>query len=63
MDQLGSARRCCGYATGSTAFRRGRAGRIGDAGGLALDPNGFQLLAAKFGETVASFFGKSIGVK
>uniref|UniRef100_UPI0035A22D08 lipase family protein n=1 Tax=Nocardia mexicana TaxID=279262 RepID=UPI0035A22D08 len=35
----------------------------GDAGWLALDPNGFQLLASTFGETFASFFGKPIGVK
>ncbi|MBB5915130.1 triacylglycerol lipase [Nocardia transvalensis] len=33
-----------------------------DAGWLALDPNGFQLLAQTFGETFASFFGKPIGV-
>lgn len=37
--------------------------RTGDVGWLALDPNGFQLLAATFGETFASFFGKPIGVK
>ncbi|MFF0489464.1 lipase family protein [Nocardia sp. NPDC004068] len=34
-----------------------------DAGWLALDPNGFQLLTATFGETFASFFGKPIGVR
>ncbi|MBF6173274.1 triacylglycerol lipase [Nocardia blacklockiae] len=34
-----------------------------EAGWLALDPEGAQLLATTFGETFASFFGKPIGVK
>ncbi|WP_084523453.1 lipase family protein [Nocardia inohanensis] len=34
-----------------------------DAGWLMLNPDGMQLLAAAFGETFASFFGKAIGVK
>lgn len=34
-----------------------------DAGWLALNPDGMALFASIFGETVASFFGKPIGVK
>ncbi len=34
-----------------------------DAGWLALDPNGFQLLLSTFGETFASLFGKPIGMR
>nr|WP_228836697.1 lipase family protein [Nocardia brasiliensis] len=34
-----------------------------DAGFMALNPEGLALLAQTFGETVASFFGKPIGVK
>jgi triacylglycerol lipase len=34
-----------------------------DAGFMALDPEGMALLSSVFGETVASFFGKPIGVK
>lgn len=34
-----------------------------DAGLLALNPDGLALLANTFGETIASFFGKPIGVR
>ncbi|MGW6696281.1 lipase family protein [Nocardia sp. NPDC055049] len=36
---------------------------ITDAGWLALNPDGMTLFASIFGETIASFFGKPIGVK
>ncbi|SFL87447.1 triacylglycerol lipase [Nocardia asteroides] len=37
--------------------------RTADAGLLALNPDGLALLANTFGETIASFFGKPIGVR